>query len=350
PRFVLLLGDGTFDYRDRMGIGPGAIAPRMVQTKAGLYASDALLGDLDEDGLADIAVGRIPARSLDEAVAAFEALHRYQALEFSDFGLAALMISGANRGTNFSEPIDDLQKWFSSELETRSIGVEALGVERARAELAVDLQRGPYWMHYTGHGGLDRFDDEGVLTSQDIPTLRPLLPTIVTGMTCSTSRFEWPTVDALAEHMVDPANDFAIASWGASGVTMSYYGAKLGEAFATRLFNADNGAARLGDLVVSLHQEEAAAYDPKALAVHVLLGDPALRLKRPPAGTTVAPPVDPDPDETAPSPDGTGTAAPESAAGCAVQFGGPSTSLHWLVLAALWLGRRRRDAKPRDMG
>lgn len=349
PRFVLLLGDGTLDYRNRMGIGPGAIAPRMVQTKGGLYASDALLGDLDEDGLADVAVGRIPARTADEASAAFEALQRYQALDFFDFGLSALMISGANRGANFADPIDELAKWFPPELETSTIGVEALGVERARAELAVDLQRGAYWMHYTGHGGLDRFDDEGVLTSQDIPALRPLLPPIVTGMTCSTSRFEMPGIDALGEHMVDPANEFAIASWGASGLTMSHYAAKLGEAFATKLFNADSGAARLGDLVVALHQEDGPAYDPKALAVYVLLGDPALRLKTPPKGTTVAPPVDPDPEETAPSADPAGDASSESATGCAVQHGGTSTSLHWLVLAALWLSRRRRNVKPRDM-
>ncbi|MDH3654275.1 MAG: C25 family cysteine peptidase [Myxococcales bacterium] len=344
PRFVLLLGDGTLDYRNLMGIGPGAIAPRMTQTKAGLYASDALLGDLDEDGLADVAIGRIPAQTVDEAVAAFEALQRYQALEFSDFGLSALMISGANRGTNFAEPIDALLKWFPPELETRSIGVDALGAERARAELAIDLQRAPYWMHYTGHGGLDRFDDEGVLMSQDIPMLRPLLPPIVTGMTCSTSRFELPGIDALAEHMVDPANEFAIASWGASGVTMSHYAAKLGEAFATKLFNADGGAPRLGDLVVALHQEHAPAYDAKALAVYVLLGDPALRLKTPPAGITVAPPVDSDPEVTTPPTAGSETASPASAAGCAVQFGRDSTSLYWLVLACLWLGRRRRVA------
>ena len=73
-------------------------------------------------------------------------------------------------------------------------------------------------MHYTGHGGLDRFDDQGVLKSEDIPTLQPLLPPIVTGMTCATSRFELPGVDALAEQMVDPANAFAIAAWGPSGL------------------------------------------------------------------------------------------------------------------------------------
>ncbi len=316
PRFVLLLGDGTLDYRNLKGIGPGAIAPRMIQTKAGLYASDALLGDLDEDGLADVAIGRIPAQTVDEAVAAFEALQRYQALE--------------------------LLKWFPPELETRAIGVDALGVERARAELAIDLQRAPYWLHYTGHGGLDRFDDEGVLTSQDIPTLRPLLPPIVTSMTCSTSRFELPGIDALAEHMVDPANEFAIAAWGPSGLTMSHDAAMLGEAFATKLFNADGGAPRLGDLVVALHQDNAPAYDTKALAVYVLLGDPALRLKTPPGGITVAPPVDRDPNETTPPAGGSETASPSAAAGCAVQFGGASTSWHWLVLASLWLGRRRR--------
>ena len=156
PRFVLLLGDGTLDYRSVMGIGPGAIAPRMVQTNGGLYASDALLGDLDDDGLADVAVGRIPAQTLDEAVAAFEALQRYQELEFADFGLAALMISGVNRGADFAGAVDDLQQMFPPALETRWIRVDTLGVEQARAELDIDLQRAPFWMHYIGHGGLTR--------------------------------------------------------------------------------------------------------------------------------------------------------------------------------------------------
>ncbi|MGB5415009.1 MAG: hypothetical protein WBN01_10230, partial [Polyangiales bacterium] len=59
---------------------------------------------------------------------------------------------------------------------------------------------------------------------------------------------------------------------------------------------------------------------------------------------TVAPPIDRDPDETTPPTGGPETASPPSAAGCAVQFGGDSTSLYWLVLASLWLGRRRRLA------
>ena len=343
PRFVLLLGDGTLDYRSLRGIGPGAIAPRMVQTNAGLYASDALLGDLDDDGLADVAVGRIPAQTLDDAVAAFEALQRYQELEFADFGLAALMISGVNRGADFAGAIDDLQQMFPPALETRWIRVDTLGVEQARAELDIDMQRAPFWMHYIGHGGLDRFDDQGVIKSEDIAGLQPPLPPIVTGMTCATSRFELPGIDALAEHMVDPANAFAIASWGPSGLTMSHDAAMLGEAFATKLFNTDGGAPRLGDLVVALHQENAPAYDTKALAVYVLLGDPALRLKTPPGGITVAPPIDRDPNETTPPAGGSETASPASAAGCAVQFSGASTSLHWLVLASLWLGRRRRS-------
>jgi hypothetical protein len=343
PRFVLLLGDGTLDYRSLMGIGPGAIAPRLVQTKRGLYASDALLGDLDEDGLADVAIGRIPAQTADEAMAAFEAVRRYQVLEFADFGLAALMISGVNRGASFTDSIDELLQMFPPALETRWIPVDVLGVEQARAELAVDLQRAPYWMHYTGHGGLDRFDDQGVLKSEDVPTLQPLLPPIVTGMTCATSRFELPGVDALAEHMVDPANAFAIASWGPSGLTMSHDAAKLGEAFATKLFSDDDATPRLGDLIVALHQEAKPAYDPNALGVYVLLGDPALRLKSPPEGSILAPPFDPNPVDPASPPGGSATTSPASAAGCAVHFNGNLASPLSLLLALLWLGHRRRS-------
>jgi len=135
--------------------------------------------------------------------------------------------------------------------------------------------------------------------------------------------------------MVDPENAFAIASWGPSGLTMSHDAAKLGEAFATKLFSGDGATPRLGDLIVALHQETTPAYNPDALAVYVLLGDPALRLKSTPEGSNLAQPFDPNPVDPTPPPGGS--------AGCAVQFSGDPPSLLWLVLAFLWLGRRRRS-------
>ncbi len=341
PRFVLLLGDGTLDYRSRMGIGPGAIAPRMVQTAYGLYASDALLGDLDEDGLADVAIGRIPAQTSEQANAAFDAVQRYQALDFDEFGPDALMISGVNRGADFSASIDGLLQTLPPELDTRWIPVDALGIEQARYELTSEIELAPFWMHYTGHGGLDRFDDQGVVTSADIPSLHPMLPLLVTAMTCSTSRFELPGVDALAEHMVDPASAFAIASWGPSGLTLSNDAATLGDAFATKLFSSDGETPRIGDLILALHHQAAPAYDPDALAMYVLLGDPALRLKSQP-DVWVNAPVDPHPGNVTPT-DGrpTSPAPSESFGGCAVHVGSDHPSLPWLMLALLWWGRRR---------
>ena len=77
--------------RHRAADGPDARRP---------LASDVLLGDLDDDGHADVAIGRIPAQTADDAMAAFEALQRYDELEFADFGLSALMISGVNPGAS----------------------------------------------------------------------------------------------------------------------------------------------------------------------------------------------------------------------------------------------------------
>ena len=336
PRYVLLLGDGTFDYRSHMGIGPGAIAPRMAQTTGGLYASDALLGDLDDDGLADVAIGRIPAQTFEEAIAAFQALQAYESLEPDDFGLAALMISGVNRGADFTSGMEELAGMFPPTLETRWISVDALGIDEARAELALDVQRAPLWMHYLGHGGLDRFDDGGVLTSEDASTLQPPFPPIVTGMTCTTSRFELPGIDSLAEHIVDPGHGFAIASWGPSGLTMSHDATKLGEAFARRLFSSDDSTPRLGDVIVALHHETVPEYDPRVLAVYVLLGDPALRLKSDPENGVVAPSPDPAP------PSGSTTDASVSVAGCAVRSGHHRPLPIWLV-AFVWLVLRRRS-------
>ena len=71
PKYVLLAGNGTFDYKNLLGYGDNLLPPVMVGTEYGLFASDNYLADvLHDDGVPEMAIGRIPAAN-EEQFAAF---------------------------------------------------------------------------------------------------------------------------------------------------------------------------------------------------------------------------------------------------------------------------------------
>ena len=68
PRFVLLVGDATFDPRNYLGLGSYDFVPtKLIDTAYLETASDDWFVDFDGDGLPEMAVGRLPVRTAQEA-------------------------------------------------------------------------------------------------------------------------------------------------------------------------------------------------------------------------------------------------------------------------------------------
>ena len=68
PRWVLLVGDASIDPRNYLGIGAFDFVPtKLVATVYLKTACDDWLADVNGDGVADFAIGRIPVRTPDEA-------------------------------------------------------------------------------------------------------------------------------------------------------------------------------------------------------------------------------------------------------------------------------------------
>ena len=66
PRFVVLAGDGSLDYKNILGNGDNLIPPMMVETPYGLFPSDNYFADTNSDHIPEMAVGRIPVVSSEE--------------------------------------------------------------------------------------------------------------------------------------------------------------------------------------------------------------------------------------------------------------------------------------------
>jgi hypothetical protein len=68
PRYVVLLGDATYDFKDYLGTGVvNRVPPLMVMTTYLQTASDPVYAAVNgDDLLPDLAIGRLPAATVEE--------------------------------------------------------------------------------------------------------------------------------------------------------------------------------------------------------------------------------------------------------------------------------------------
>src|ERR1044072_7414049 len=67
PHFVLLAGDASYDPKNYFGQGMNDLVPtKLIDTALMEAASDDWLADFKGDGLAELALGRLPARSASD--------------------------------------------------------------------------------------------------------------------------------------------------------------------------------------------------------------------------------------------------------------------------------------------
>ncbi|MCB9627364.1 MAG: DUF4215 domain-containing protein [Sandaracinaceae bacterium] len=278
PRYVLLLGDGNVDYRGALPNGSGTIPPLLARTDRGIYASDMLLGDTDGDGTAELAIGRVPAHTVEEANAFIQRVVAYESTGLDAYTRDALMVSGINREINFTDLVDSLTAQLDERVNVERINRAALTLSEARTQLIDAVNGGSFWFHYQGHGASNQLDDDGLLTLADVRGLtNSNALTIFTGMSCSTSRFEVPGQDSISELLLNGSPGGAIALYGPSGAGRTFESKNIAEAFHRGLLTGDNlEHGRMGDVVLGLWDGATRANASTAqLAVYLLLGDPA---------------------------------------------------------------------------
>ncbi len=282
PRYVLLFGDGSYDYRDLGGLHDNLMPPEMLPTGWGLYASDALGGDVDGDGRVDVSVGRLPVGTVEQGYQMVAKIRNQERLLGTSPQRALLVADQPDTAGNFTAAAESIRAVVEPALATTTAYRAELGgagaVQRRILEaLSGDLD----WLDYAGHGGHDRLGVSGYLRTADVPALGNAgrrLP-VVTAMTCAVGNFAVPGNDPLGEQLVLAADRGAIAVWAPSGLSLDAQAQVLNRQFARRLATAAAGT-RLGDLVresMRAYREEGG--QAEFLAIYNLLGDPALLVR-----------------------------------------------------------------------
>jgi hypothetical protein len=140
PAFVLLAGSGSFDPKNYLGYGDSDLLPaKLVDTSYLETASDDWYVDFNNDGVADIAVGRLPVRTADEAALVVSKLIAYERAAPST---EAVLVADINDIFNFEEASAAVAPLLGG-LKITPINRGTLDNEQARKLLLAALSRGP---------------------------------------------------------------------------------------------------------------------------------------------------------------------------------------------------------------
>ncbi|MBW2717367.1 MAG: hypothetical protein JRD94_02085 [Deltaproteobacteria bacterium] len=343
PRFAVLIGKGSLDYRDLLGLGGNWVPSALAPTDGGLLPSDSMLGDLvGFDGVPEVAIGRLPISTAEELERVVEAIQSFEANHQS---LDALFAADDSSHAEFAAAAEILAGWTApGRTQTIDLNIDAL--EDARERLFSMWQGSLAWVSYVGHGGLDRMATEGWLASEDVPALAQMQSVpVVLGWSCNVNRFDIPGFFSLGEQLVTAGSSAGVFS--ATGWSNHVDTDALRTAFTEAVFASD--AETIGDAMIQAHQ--AARGAPVSLhRVYMLLGDPALRLRIAKAQPDPDSEPDPAPDPEVPSESvrgpRTGSDLVDSGSGCEITRPGAGRAPVglWLLVAGLALAIRRRRA------
>jgi hypothetical protein len=297
PRYVLLVGDGTYDPRHyRPDTNPTYLPPYLadVDPWLGETTSDNRYADLTGDLLPEVRLGRFPVNTPHEAEAIVEKIIRYESDPLPG-GWNGRLLFGADNPSDAGNHHADADSEFST-YATPAYGYEGVRVylsatagdphlytdaEAARDALIAELNRGALLYSYFGHAS---WHQEAVLETDnyaplfhqdDIPRLsnRRRWP-MVLQMTCFTGSYIQPADDTLDESLLRADGIGAAAVWGASGLGVATGHRVLHQSFYQAVF--DDGQAELGAAThAALINLYASGLYNDLIDTYHLFGDPA---------------------------------------------------------------------------
>ena len=281
PRYVVLLGDGTWDFHDVLGTGVGnQVPPLMLKTRYIWASSDSAYAAVNgSDILPDLAIGRLPASSVEEAHIMVQKILDYENGDANFFRDVVLVADNADVAGDFEADADGLAATTLAGRNVDKLYLSQLGAAATRDAVLQSFDDGASIVSYLGHGSINLWADEKIFHNKDIPLLasQSQQPFVLT-MNCLNGFFTLPYFDALAEKLVLAEDRGAIATFSPSGLSLNEPAKLFHEAMLEALTSGEH--LRLGDAVLAAQEAyaETGAF-PELLSIYHLFGDPALLMR-----------------------------------------------------------------------
>ena len=313
-RYVLLMGDATFDYKNiyqQVSAGQQANMVPVYESRQSLhpvesYSSDDYFGFMDategdwpesgaDDHRMEVGVGRLPVKSIDEARTVVDKLIRYATdpALVGDWQTQVTLIADDGDYNIHQKDADKLAVSIESQApayrperiflgdfpqETFDGGQKAPLVNERITRAVTD---GRLIVNYSGHGGVLTLADEQIITLQEIQSWKnKRLPLFVTA-TCQFGRYDDPNTTSGAELLLLSRTGGAVGLLTTTRPVYANTNFLLNDAFYKAVFRPIDGEMpRLGDVMRITKNNSLSGPVNRNFA---LLGDPSMRLAYPKA-------------------------------------------------------------------
>ncbi len=310
PKYLLLFGGASYDYLHRVANNSNFVpvyqSAESLDDIAG-FSTDDFFGFLDDSedinsasiaNALDIGMGRLPARSQDDANALVNKIIGYSTpATLGPWRLSALfgaeLIDGAGNhllnadtmAVQVETSSNDLYNEDKVYLDAMSIVSTPAGNRCPNANAAIDndIYKGVFLLNYNGHGNTQVWANERILTQDDYDVWNNvnMLPFMVTA-TCDFGQFDQPQFVSAAEQMVLRTGGGVICALTTTAAVYADYNVIINQDYLAAQFtrnanfrwNTFGDAVRIGKNIT--YAVTTSAGELENFRKFVLLGDPAL--------------------------------------------------------------------------
>ncbi len=292
PTYVLLMGDATYDYRNIIGGGrPSFVPSQYYQARErGHSPSDYLYTLVDgDDLLPDLALGRLPVESTEQADRTVDRVIRYDTdPEVGDWRSRVIYLANHHARGIFSEPSDALAENYTQPFGLESVKIynpDNSDVPNATGGAYLEaLNAGALLVNFAGHGSADFMQFVFALTS-DWDYLGRVnngrqLP-LVLALSCLNGNFVNPKVYSVGQVFTTMKDGGAIAYVSASAISFVSQNDLLSDNIYRQIF--EDGVLTFGPTLNAAKVSVLAAHSSwvEAAVTMQLFGDPAQDLALP---------------------------------------------------------------------
>jgi hypothetical protein len=284
-RFLVLVGGANYNSVGLLPQGTSTLShiptPYVPLNQLVKFApGDALYGDITGDYVAEVAVGRLPVRTVAEAN---EAVRKILAYEAQPATGRFMLVSGGQDtalGLDFRAATTGFASTLSPSWAQTRVDVDTLGASGARTALIGGLNFGQSLISYTGHSGPTQWGFEPLLMASQVSALpananQPFL----LQFGCWTTYFLSPVTQTMGNAWMLTPNAGASGVFGSTVLLEQVNHDALAAALGPRL----QSGVRLGEALEAARRELAAEMPlnggSEVLVGVTLLGDPAMRLR-----------------------------------------------------------------------
>jgi hypothetical protein len=277
PRFVLLVGDASYDPHNYLGLGDNDYVPtKQVDTATMETASDDWLVDFDNDEVPDLAIGRLPVRTAQEAATVIGKVIAY---EQSGSVEGVVLVADRTEDFDFEAASQEVRALLPGDVPVQQFFRRDYDDGTAHTKIVEAINRGPKIVNYAGHGSFGLWRGN-LLTSADAANLTNSQGlTFMVSMTCLNGQFQTPYGDSLGEKMLKAVSGGAVAVWASTALTEPSAQAMMNQEIILQLFTGMNAQGQPLTIGEAAMRSKAMASNSDVRRSWVLLGDPLTKLR-----------------------------------------------------------------------